>query len=185
MNAKQWRKQQVDVAQAAARAAKDALDASVATYGTALPEGLRAALEPLLPYGLSLYRGIPIAARFADGTETETGMLVTGAPAQRAAGEIVALSASRLALPIDVARAAANTMEYRMSSWEPLLVSLGGELRYLVEAHSLFLRHGTFIGQDVNQNVEQRPDVNAHRKGEYEWTDACEKEIVRILCDQL
>jgi hypothetical protein len=192
MDAKQWRRQQVAASQEAEAAARAALQRKLEDFGIDLAAGPRTAVEGLREYA-SICGEIPVTATFQDGSRTDVGVLVFDLPdrlhpyfmVSHVGGEVATIAPSPLALPTWVVAAARHTAEYRMSSFEPLQVALGGQMRFLLPAFSLFLKHEEYRGSDLTYASGNSPSVVAYRKGELEWVSNCEEEMVRIYCGKL
>ena len=163
-------------------------------YGLALPISLRPAIQTLRRTYKNT-RSLPCRVKLAGKTEWIDPCLIVFAPQDAdylqsytsivVGGQIEEIQPSTLALPPTIIKATNETLEYRMSTYQPLLVSIGGEEKYLVPAHSQFLRYGEWVGRDVDPQWHADPDLDQHRMGKYVWTDNLYQETTVILCENI
>lgn len=93
-----------------------------------------------------------------------------------AAGSVIELSKSEYMLPVEIIKKARETFEYRMTSYEPLLVSIQDEMKYLVPAFSFFYKAGDFKGKDIEANKSEAPDKA--KRHDYVWAENLEPHII-------
>jgi hypothetical protein len=96
-------------------------------------------------------------------------------------GAVKSIEKSQFALPIPIIEKAQTTLEYRMSTYMPLLVSIGTKNNLLVPAHSLFLKSEIGDGSAVDPKSGTEPKEEEQKKGMYVWGDPLIDEIVLVL----
>jgi hypothetical protein len=92
-------------------------------------------------------------------------------------GVIQSVKCSAYILPRAIREQTVNTIEYRMGSYEPLLVAIGGETKYLVPGLATFFTCGQYRGPDVDPGSGVRPSNEEHKKGYYLWGDDMEAQV--------
>ena len=168
-------------------AERAAFDALRAQYGLRI-HGLSALAVSAMLHALDAARYhalderglVPCRARLLDGGVVDPclvwlsdwgSMAFMENPRKLVGGQVARLLPSRYTLPFRIIEAARHTHEYRMGSYIPVLVSIGGDPRYLAPDHSYFFRSGEYTGRDVDPDFVAEPSEKAQRLGRYVWGD--------------
>ncbi len=184
------------MAQEAERAAFDALRVQ---YGLRIP-GLSAAAVSVMLRALDVARYlalddrglVPCRARLLDGSVVDPclvwlsdwgSLAFLDAPRKLVGGQVARLLPSEYTLPFRIIEAARQTLEYRMGSYVPVLVSIERDPRYLVPDHSSFFRCGAYKGKDVAPDFVAEPSEQEHRLGRYVWGDDMIEETTAIALE--
>ncbi len=176
-----------------------AFDALRVQYGLRIPGLSEAAVSVMLrALDVARYQAlddrgrVPCRARLVDGSMVDPCLVwlsdwgsrsFLDAPRKLVGGQVARLLPSGYTLPGPIIEAARNTRKYRMGKYVPLLVSIGGDARYLVPAHSYFFRCGEHQGADVDAGFAAEPSEKEHRRGRYIWGDDMVGETTAIALE--
>ncbi len=196
---KEFRRAQVLRRRLLEEAERAAFDALRAQYGLRIP-GLSALAVSTMLRALDVARYqsvddrglVPCRARLLDGRLVDPCLVwlsdwgsteFMDNPRKLVGGRVARLLPSRYTLPFPIIEAARHTHEYRMGSYLPVLVSIGGDPRYLVPDHSVFFRCGTYSGKDVDPDFVAEPSAKHHRLGRYVWGDDLLERVTAIALE--
>ncbi|MBU1077977.1 MAG: leucine-rich repeat domain-containing protein [Spirochaetes bacterium] len=98
-------------------------------------------------------------------------------------GAVEKIEESELILPASIIKQAEKRIEYRMGSYIPLLISIKGEMKYLLPAYSKFFQSMDHSGKDVEPDQYAEPKESEHIKGHYEWGSDMFDDIIICLAD--
>jgi hypothetical protein len=198
MNAKQWRRRNVQAREAAREERERLVRERRERFGVEANAAVRAQARGIweafrATEGWAWAAGYPppdhpvaVWAKFADGSESQTALLVMRAadhvPAERIrmGGELAAVHASPLALAARDVWEGEHTAEYRMCTWEPFVMSGPDGRMYVMEAFSRFFRCGNVRASDLVEGSARQAQLDEWRKGHYEVNEIGDDDIVIV-----
>ena len=135
---------------------------------------------------------IPCSAQLKDGGKYDPCVIVPAAlpiellPAHKAlaaGGQVQSISRSPFALPSYLMDEAWRAQGFWNGQPLPILVSIGGEYRYLARQKSFFFKVDTYRGSDVDQLSPREPDERDLKLGRYRWASDMSDELALVVAE--
>jgi len=98
-------------------------------------------------------------------------------------GQVQSLARSMFAMSPYMIDEAARAQGYWNGRPLPMLVSIRGVYKYLVNQKSFFFKFDTYVGSDIDQLAPMDPDLMSLKLNRYHWGDDLSGELTLIVAD--
>ncbi len=95
----------------------------------------------------------------------------------------MSIDESDYTLPPKILKASHSAVEVAMGTYNPVLVSINNETKYLVSAFSGFFECGDYKGKDIDPNIVLKPSREEYIKDHYIWGDTLWYRITVVFAD--
>ena len=98
-------------------------------------------------------------------------------------GQVQSISRSMYAMSPYMIDEAARAHGYWNGQPLPMLVSVGGNYKYLVPQKAFFFKYENWVGSDIDQLSPMEPDVMSLKLNRYYWSDDLSGELTLIVAE--